>query len=115
MLFDKDSGLPDSGDNIFDVDVQGTTTVALNIWHHIAIVRSGNVFTAFLNGTSEVTATSSISLVDNAELLTIGALGYTSPPFLSFFTGYIDYLRITKGVARYTANFTPPTAPFPDF
>jgi hypothetical protein len=100
--------------NAFNIDVQGTTNVALNTWHHIAIVRSGNVFTAYLNGISEVSATGSFSLADNTQLLTIGALGYTSPPFVTFFPGYIDDLRITKGISRYNAAFTPPTAPFPD-
>ena len=110
MVFDKDA----TGQT-WDIDVQGITNISLNTWHHIAVVRSGNVFTAYLNGASEVTATNSMTLVDNAELLVIGALGYTTPPFVNLYTGYIDDLRITKGVARYTANFTPPTAPFPDF
>ncbi len=42
----------------------------------------------------------------------IGAPGAPNPD--SYFRGYIDEARITKGVARYTANFTPPTGPFPD-
>jgi hypothetical protein len=109
MLFDSDAGI------LFDIDRQGTTTITLNSWHHMALTRSGTTFRGFLNGILEVSAVSSIALVNNAEVLTIGALGYLAGSFVSFFTGYIDELRITKGVARYTANFTPPTAPFPDF
>jgi hypothetical protein len=44
--------------------------------------------------------------------LFIGALNDTS--FRFWLNGYIDDLRITKGIARYTADFTPPTAQFPD-
>jgi hypothetical protein len=105
MLFDNVTG------GGWVIDVQGTTNVVLNTWYHFAVVRNGNVFTAYLNGVSEVTATNSLTLVDNAQVLTIGALGYTSGTFISFVPGYISNVRLVKGTAVYTSAFTPPTAP----
>lgn len=97
----------------WQVDITSTTTLSTSTWHHIAFTRSGNTFALFLNGIQEATATNSLTLVNNAQVLTIGTLGYTSGTFVNDFNGYIDDLRITKA-ARYTANFTPPTQPFPN-
>ena len=105
MLFDNVTG------GGWVIDVQGTTNVVLNTWYHFAVVRNGNVFTAYLNGVSEVTATNSLTLVDNAQVLTIGALGYTSGTFIAFVPGYISDVRLVKGTAVYTSAFTPPSAP----
>jgi hypothetical protein len=87
-------------------------TVSLNTWQHIALVRNANVFTPYVNGISGTTTTSSSALFAFTNVLSIGAANLSSP---SRFLGYIDDFRITKGVARYTSNFTPPTLPFPDF
>ena len=83
-------------------------TVEAGEWYHLALCRQGTTTTLFLNGTS-IGSTST-------------ALAFTGTPFkvgngfggIAFFSGYVDDLRITTGVARYTANFTPPTAAFPD-
>ena len=79
-----------------------------NQWQHIAVTRSGTTCRAFVDGVQVGGRTSSADLTGSN--LVVG--GYYDTDFL--FDGYIDDLRITKGVARYTANFTPPTAPFPD-
>jgi hypothetical protein len=80
-----------------------------NTWVHAAVTRSSGSVRVFVNGVSgsPVTITKSIT----ARELCIGAFLYTGIPL--YYTGYIQDVRITKGVARYTANFTPPAAPFP--
>jgi hypothetical protein len=87
----------------------GTTTLTASTWHHLAWVRSGSTITSYVNGVSDGTFSTSYS--QPATALVIGSR-YTK--VTEFLNGYIDELRITKGVARYTANFTPPTAPFPN-
>ena len=80
-------------------------------WHHIAVVRSGSTLTTYVDGTSRGTDTISAAVSPTSADVEIGQGVYTSAyPY----EGYLDDIRITKGVARYTANFTPPTSAFPD-
>jgi hypothetical protein len=76
-------------------------------FQHVALVCSGNTWAYYIGGLSagSFTATPTTPLNTRIGARQDGAAGYN---------GYIDDLRITKGIARYTANFTPPTAPFPD-
>jgi len=85
-------------------------SVATSGWYHFAIVRNGSVFTPYLNGVSG-TNTTSASNLNSQQQFVAGA----SPNFSTgWFNGYLDDLRVTKGLARYTANFTPPTTAFPN-
>jgi hypothetical protein len=83
----------------------GSTTLNVNTWYHVAVVRNGSAITIYVNGTSDGTATSSASLDGGVSQAISIAKNSTD-----YYTGYIDDLRITKGVARYTANFTAPTS-----
>jgi hypothetical protein len=76
-------------------------------WYHLAIARSGSTITVYVNGTSIGNVTNASNLTDND--CRIGQYGGGG----NGFNGYIQDFRITKGYARYTANFTPPTAAFP--
>jgi len=80
-------------------------------WYHIALTRSGTNTRLFVNGTQQGSTwtTDSTNYVSNN--LGIGA--YLPTPTNSS-NCYLDDIRITNGIARYTANFTPPTAAFPN-
>ena len=83
------------------------TPLTLNVWSHIAITRSGNTYTYWVNGVSQVSGNS--TKVITARTMQIGAFLYTG--FESYFSGYMSNFRMVKGTAIYTTTFTPPTAP----
>jgi len=87
-----------------------SVTSSVNNWYHIALVRNGTTVTLYIDGTSRATTTNSSTL--GGTTCTIGVYGAAFPT--TAFKGYIDDLRITKGYARYTATFTPPTAALSD-
>lgn len=87
-----------------------SSTVAATTWTFITIVREGtgtNQTKIYIDGTSAATGTVTTDFVQTNSVY-VGADRTGG----SAFNGYIDDLRITK-FARYTANFTPPTAAFP--
>ncbi len=83
--------------------------ITLNSWVHLAVVRTSGVLKVFVNGVQGYSAAHSVNLDRTAGLI-IGNHVIGNFPF----AGYIDELRITKGVARYTANFTPQKYEFPN-
>ncbi|MFY7884701.1 MAG: LamG domain-containing protein, partial [Dolichospermum sp.] len=111
-----------SANNGYDIGSEtGATgrigTVSVNTWNHIAVTRQGNVYRGFVNGVQGYTQTLALTPYNpNARGLAIGSnyantWGVTPATVIN---GYLDELRITKGVARYTSNFTPSSLPFPN-
>ena len=85
-------------------------SLSTNTWHHIALVRDSGTLYAYIDGTATGTTPSFSS---NLTANSTPRLGTTADGGLSAaFTGYVFDVRITKGTARYTSNFTAPSAPF---
>ena len=83
------------------------TSVAVNTWYHVALVRSGNSWYVFQDGSQcGSTGSDSSSVPDVAGSLYIGSYG----GLVTFFNGWLDEFRISKGIARWTSSFTPPTS-----
>jgi len=97
--------------------VGSSTIVSSNVitdstWHHCAIVRNGSSnITLYVDGVSVGTGTDTTNYTTTTG--TFDGLGGRAGVG-NYITAYIDDFRITKGYARYTANFTPPTAALSD-
>lgn len=78
-------------------------------WHHYAVVRSGNDWTLYRDGTSVATATWSGSVNTAAGIWQLG--GNTENSGNYAWWGHLSNYRLVNGTAVYTSNFTPPTGP----
>jgi hypothetical protein len=101
--------------NILSFFVNGNGTITStsatytnNTWYHIALVRSGSTNTLYVNGVSSATSATTPTWPTTPSI-GVGRLYNDNTSFT--FTGYISNLRIVKGTAVYTGNFTPPTKP----
>ena len=88
----------------------GSNTISLNTWHHVAVCSDGaGGLKTFVDGIQDATGTyyglQSASATATVEL---GVSGFSNSNERAF-QGYIENFQILKGVAKYTANFTPPT------
>ena len=86
----------------------GTTAVSLNTWHHIALTRSGNTHTLWLDGqnTGSATLTNNLSGTGNARI------GRGKGASTNYFAGAISNVRLVNGTALYSSNFSVPTSSF---
>jgi hypothetical protein len=87
--------------------LESTTVVANDTWYHLAVTRYGNIFRLFVNGVIEDTYESSVN-IDNgvSHPVILGGQGNGR------INGFIDELRISKGIARWTEGFTPNDGPY---
>jgi len=91
------------------INLLSVTTVVTNTWYHIAVSRSGGTTRLFVNGVLQ--PTSAVDTVNYpARGIKLGGDIVGNSPY--DLNGFIDEVRVTKGLARYTTTFTVPTASF---
>jgi hypothetical protein len=84
-----------------------------NTWNHVAAVRHGSNAYLLINGVKQVISTNvSGSIIGSTASSTVAAIGNYSGGQTYSPGGYMDEVRVTKGVARYTADFSVPSAAF---
>lgn len=92
------------------VNLLSSAVLNTDTWEHIAFVRSGNSWTVYHEGTSVASTTASGTVPNNTASASIA--GVSNGNFT--LACWLDEFRLTKGTARYTTNFTPPTEEFPN-
>jgi len=108
-LFHLEFYVPTAGASAWQI-IYATST--FTGWTHVAFVRNGTEWAAYINGVKSVMSVplvTSFTIPSNSAAFTFGSSSAAvGGPGSGGYQGYMDDIRITKGVARYAANFTPP-------
>jgi hypothetical protein len=99
-----------NGTSVLSPTAAGITT---STWYHVAICRNGTNTRVFVDGVQIGSTNTTWSGTFRMDIIGTHFFAGSRNPG-SDFNGKIDDPRITKGVARYTSNFTPPIAAFPN-
>lgn len=94
-------------------NVRLSAAIVVGRWYHLAFSRTGTTGRLFLDGVQQGDTILSSTGRSIAPLRIYVGSAPSGSGTMSF-QGHIDDLRVTVGHARYTANFTPPDAPFPN-
>jgi hypothetical protein len=88
-------------------DLSYSWSPSTGVWYHVAVSRASNAMKLFVDGA--VVASGTVSSNYGQGVLGVGARANGS----NYFNGWMDEVRISKGIARWTANFTPYSRPYP--
>lgn len=93
------------------IRITGTTVLSTGVWYHVAVARSGTSTKMFLDGVQEGS-----TYTDSTDYVVPGAsrpaMGRSAFDTTGDFNGWFDEIRVSKGIARWTSDFTPPTVAY---
>ncbi len=94
------------------ISISNAWNPATATWYHLAFVKQGTTgYKFFVDGTQVGTTQTDTSTIPNfTSVITAGGGMYSGA--LAYLNGWMDEVRVSKGVARWTANFTPPTSAY---
>jgi hypothetical protein len=105
-------GYTTTGGNTATGSVGPASALSINTWYHIAVVRNSSTLTMYINGTSVATSSISATIYSGTTTSTVGCYAQSAyPNGYAVPNGYLSNVRVVKGTAVYTSNFTPSTTP----
>ena len=91
--------------------LESETTLSTDTWYHVALVRASNNYRLYLNGTLDDGPNSDSNTLYMGSQFNVGYKADYPPSSLTYWDGILSNIRIVKGTAVYTENFSTPTAP----